>query len=320
MKTLRTAVVGVGYLGRFHAEKHRTLPAVELVGVADVDAAAGQSVAERLGTHYFADHRELAGAVDAVTIAAATSAHFELARFFLEHGVHVLVEKPMTETSSEARILTELAEARGLKLQVGHVERFNPALLSVQERLTNVQFIECHRLAPFKPRGADVSVVLDLMIHDLDVVLSLVDAEPASVSAVGIKVLTESADIANARIEFDSGAIANLTASRVSTSAQRKFRVFEQNQYVSIDFGEGEVQRVVSQGAVHEGPPLAIERSRLDKGDALLAETEAFVTAVLEDKPCRVSGRDGLAALELAEAILADIERRAARGPRDRAG
>ncbi|HEX5420617.1 MAG TPA: Gfo/Idh/MocA family oxidoreductase [Gammaproteobacteria bacterium] len=319
MKKLRTAVVGVGYLGRFHAEKHHALPGVELVAVSDLDAAAGGSVAEHLGTHYVADYRELAGAVDAVTIAAATSAHFELARFFLEHGVHVFVEKPMTETSSEARMLTELAEARGLKLQVGHVERFNPALLSVQEHLKSVQFIECHRLAPFKPRGADVSVVLDLMIHDLDVVLSLVEAEPASVSAVGIKVLTESADIANARIEFDSGAIANLTASRVSTAAQRKFRVFEQNQYVSIDFGEGEVQRVVSRGGQREGqPPLAIERSRLDKGDALLAETESFVTAVLEDTPCRVSGRDGLAALELAEAILADIERRAVRGPRDR--
>jgi predicted dehydrogenase len=203
-----------------------------------------------------------------------------------------------------------------LKLQVGHVERFNPALLSARESLTEVSFIECHRLAPFKPRGADVNVVLDLMIHDLDVMLSLVDAAPVSVSAVGITVLTETVDIANARIEFEGGAIANVTASRVSTSAQRKFRVFQRNQYVSIDFGEGEVQRVVSDGAWREGrEPLKIERWNLDKGDALLAETASFVDAVLHDRPCAVPGRDGLAALQLAEAIIADIERRADRRP-----
>jgi predicted dehydrogenase len=312
VKTLRTAIVGVGYLGRFHAEKHAALPCVELVAVCDPRSATGRKVAEEFETRYVADYRQLLGEVDAVTVAAPTANHFEIAGFFLEHGVHVLVEKPMTETAQEARVLTELAEARRLKLQVGHVERFNPALLSVHEHLRNVRFIEGHRLAPFKPRGADVNVVLDLMIHDLDVVLSLVDAKPKSLSAVGIEVLTDTFDIANARIEFDSGAIANLTASRVSTSAQRKFRVFEQHQYVSIDFGEGEVQRVVSRGPWREGEqPLSVERSRLDKGDALMAETEAFASAVLEDRPCRVSGRDGLAALELAEAIIADIERRA---------
>ncbi len=315
MSALRAAVIGVGYLGRFHAEKYAALPNVHLAAVCDVKAAEGRAVAEQLGTRFVADYRELAGAVDAVTIAAPTPAHFELARFFLERGVHVLLEKPMTETAAQAEGLTLLAEQRGLKLQIGHVERFNPALLSVHEHLRDVRFIECHRLAPFKPRGADVNVVLDLMIHDLDVVLSLVDAEPESVSAVGTRVLTETFDIANARVEFDSGAIANLTASRVSTAAQRKFRVFEQNQYVSIDFGEGEVQRVVSEGPWREGqPPLRIERWSLDKGDALKAETEAFVQAVLEDTPCRVSGRDGQAALELAEAIVADIERRARRG------
>lgn len=314
MTRLRTAVVGAGYLGRFHAQKHRSLPNVELVGICDVDAAAGTALAESLHTEFFADHRGLIGRVDAVTIAATTSAHYELARFFLERDVHVLVEKPMTRTAAEAAVLTELAEARGLKLQVGHVERFNPALLSARENLTDVRFIECHRLAPFTPRGADVNVVLDLMIHDLDVMLSLVDAKPASVSAVGIAVLTETVDIANARVEFDSGAIANVTASRVSTSAQRKFRVFQQNRYVSIDFGAGEVQRVISDGARRDGgEPLKIERWSLDKGDALLEETRSFVDAVLHDRPCAVPGRDGLAALQLAEAIIEDIERRATR-------
>jgi predicted dehydrogenase len=310
---LRAAVIGVGYLGRFHAEKYRALDVVELVGVCDLDAAAGQACAARLETQFFPDHRDLLGRVDAVTIAATTAAHFELARFFLEHGVHVLVEKPMTRTSAEGAVLTQLAEERGLKLQVGHVERFNPALLSAREGLTTVQFIECHRLALFKARGADVNVVLDLMIHDLDVILSLVDAEPIHVSAVGIPVLTDDVDIANARIEFANRAIANVTASRASTSAQRKFRVWLPNQYVSIDFGAGEVRRVTRRGDWREGePPLHEEAWSLDKGDALLAEVKSFVTSILRDQPCEVSGADGVAALRLAETILEAIARRRA--------
>ena len=311
MNKLRTAVVGVGYLGRFHAQKHRALDNVELVGVCDASAERARTVAAEVGTAAFADHRELLGKVDAVTIAASTSEHFALAKFFLENGVHVLVEKPMTRTSAEAALLTTLAEQRGLKLQVGHVERFNPALLAARQTLTTVRFIECHRLAPFKGRGADVNVILDLMIHDLDVILSLVAAEPTSVSAVGIAVLTDEVDIANARIEFANGAIANVTASRVSTSSQRRIRCFQPNQYVSIDFGSGEVRRITKQGEWREGAtPLQEETWNLEKGDALLAETRAFVAAILEDKPCEVSGADGLAALKLAEAIGAEIARR----------
>ncbi len=257
MSKLRTAVVGVGYLGRFHAQKHKAVDDIELVGVCDRDAARSTSVAAEVGTVAFTDHRELLGKVDAVTIAASTAEHFALAKFFLDHGVHVLVEKPMTRTSAEAATLTTLADARGLKLQVGHVERFNPALLAARQTLTTVRFIECHRLAPFKGRGADVNVILDLMIHDLDVILSLVQAEPTRVSAVGVPVLTEEVDIANARIEFANGAVANVTASRVSTSAQRRFRVFQANQYVSIDFGSGEVRRVTKVGEWSEDAPSA---------------------------------------------------------------
>jgi len=311
MNRLEVAVVGVGYLGRFHAQKYAALDDVRLVGVCDTDAANGRACAEELGVPFITDYRELAGHVDAVTIAADTSAHFELSRFFLERGVHVFVEKPITQTSAEAAVLAELADARGLKLQVGHIERFNPALLSVREGLTDVRFIECHRLAPFKSRGVDVNVVLDLMIHDLDVILSLVDAKPARVSAVGISVLTDMVDIANARIEFDNGAIANVTASRVSTDAQRKFRVFQQRQYVSIDFDRGEVRRVTSTGAARpEVTGLSEEGWSLDKGDALLAETRAFVAAIRNEQACVVSGWDGRRALELAEMIIADIERR----------
>ena len=311
MTKLRAAVVGVGYLGRFHAQKYRALDDVELVGVCDLDAAAGRAVADSVATRYYRDYRELAGLVDAVTIAASTTAHFALAKFFLEQGVHVLVEKPMTRTSREAAELNEIAERRRLKLQVGHVERFNTALLSAREGLTAVRFIECHRLAPFKGRGADVNVVLDLMIHDLDVILSLVGARPVNVSAVGIPVLTDDVDIANARIEFANSAIANVTASRASTSAQRMVRVFQPSQYVAIDFGGGEVRRVTRTGSPNEGmAALKSESWNLEKGDALLAETRSFVDAIVADKPCEVSGEDGFAALELAERIVAEIEKR----------
>jgi len=316
MKKLRAAVIGVGYLGRFHAQKYRALDDVDLVGVCDLDAAAGRAVADGVATRYFPDYRELAGLVDAVTIAASTTAHFALAKFFLERGVHVLVEKPMTRTSREAAELNELAASRGLKLQVGHVERFNNALLSAREGLTAVRFIECHRLAPFKGRGADVNVILDLMIHDLDVILSLVGAKPVNVSAVGIPVLTDDVDIANARIEFANSAIANVTASRASTSAQRMVRVFQPNQYVAIDFGGGEVRRVTRTGSPNEGmAALKSESWNLEKGDALLAETRSFVDAIVEDKPCEVSGEDGFAALELAEQIVAEIEKRSGERP-----
>ena len=311
MSTVRVAVVGAGHLGRFHAEKYAQIANADLVAVCDLDPATGEPVASAHGSAFIVDYRELLSKVDAVTIATDTSTHFQLARFFLENGIHVLVEKPMTTTSAEGRVLTDLAEKNDLRLQVGHVERFNPALLSARERLGTVQFIECHRLAPFKGRGADVNVVLDLMIHDLDVILSMIFGTPSSVSAVGISVLTETADIANARIEFDTGAIANVTASRISTSTQRKFRVFHEGQYLSIDFGEGEVQLVTHDASQGSGQ-LALREHKwsLQKGDALLAETEAFIKAVDTHSPCQVSGHDGVAALELAESIIADMQAR----------
>ena len=311
MSKLRAAVVGVGYLGRFHAQKYSRLEDAILIAVSDLDATRGQAVADEVGCRFVADYRELVGQVDAVSIAASTSAHFELGRFFLGHGIHVLVEKPMTVTSAEAAELTALAEAKSLKLQVGHIERFNPALLAAREGLDHPTFIECHRLAPFTARGADVNVVLDLMIHDLDVILSLVDSAPARVSAVGIAALTDSVDVANARIEFDNGAIANVTASRASAKAERKFRVWQDQQYVSIDFGRGIVQKIRGRAAWQEGESPLIEDSwNLDKGDALAAEIAAFLRAIRNDEPCTVTGRDGQAALELAERILADIDKR----------
>lgn len=310
-RPIRVAVIGIGYLGRIHAQKYLGLPQVELVGVSDRRTDAGREFADSFGVEFFTEPRALLGRVDAVTVATSTPAHFEIAKLFLDNGVHVFVEKPLTTTSAQARTLTEFAERARLKLQVGHVERFNPALLSARDKLGAARFIECHRLAPFKTRGADVDVVLDLMIHDLDVILSLIDGQPTSVSAVGICVLTDKVDIANARIEFDTGAIANVTASRVSMNAQRKFRVFQRNQYLSIDFGNGDVQLVTHEpGSTPEPSSLKEQRWNLEKGDALRAEVAAFVKSVRDDEPCIVGGRDGVAALELAESILADILRR----------
>jgi predicted dehydrogenase len=308
---LRTAVVGVGHLGRFHAQKHKMIDGVELVGVCDVFKEQSEKVAREMGVASFSDPKELIGKVDAVTIAASTESHFELGKLFLENGIHVLMEKPIASTSKDAEILCEIAEKKNLKFQIGHVERFNPALTAVKEKLLKPLFIECHRLAPFKVRSTEVDVVLDLMIHDLDVILSLVKSEPKLVSAVGTPVLTKKIDIANARIEFENGAVANVTASRVSQNTQRKFRVFQANQYLSIDFQAGEVNLLTKTGEWTEGNiPLDHESTSLEKGDALLEETKSFVNAIVENQPVVVSGRDGLKALRLAERIIEDALKR----------
>lgn len=309
---LRTAVIGVGHLGRFHAQKHKMLQEVELIGVCDAYQEQAEKVARELGVAPFVDPKAvLQAGVDAVTIAASTPAHYELVKMFLEAGVHVLVEKPIASHAEQAEELVKIAEAKNLKFQVGHVERFNPAFQAAREKITRPLFIECHRLAPFKVRSTETDVVLDLMIHDLDVVLSLVDSEVTFVSAVGSPVLTKKVDIANARIEFANGAVANLTASRVSQNTQRKFRIFQPDQYVSIDFQAGEVNLLTKTGEWTEGEiPLDHQTSSLEKGDALLGETQSFIEAIRENRPVQVSGRDGLRALGLAEKILEDALRR----------
>lgn len=309
---LRTAVVGVGHLGRFHAQKHKMLQELELVCVCDSVRDQAEKTGRELGVAALFDARDvLKQRVDAVTVAASTPAHYGLVKMFLENGIHVLVEKPIASTSREAEELCRLAESKGLSFQVGHVERFNPAFQTAREKITRPLFIECHRLAPFKVRSTEVDVVLDLMIHDLDVVLSLVDSEPTVVSAVGSPVLTRRLDIANARIEFESGAVSNLTASRVSQNSQRKFRIFQPDQYVSIDFQAGEVNVLTKTGEWTDGEiPLDHQSLSLEKGDALLEETRAFTRSILEKEPVQVSGRDGLRALRLAEKIVEDALRR----------
>ncbi len=306
---IRAAVIGVGYLGTFHAEKYANLEGVELAGVVDADATRAAAVGRRLGTHHFTDYRELFGRVDCVSLAVPTPAHFPLAADLLEHDIDVLVEKPMTETAAQGRQLAALAAAHGRILQVGHLERFNPAIRSLAGILTRPRFIECHRLAPFVERGTEVDVILDLMIHDLDVILSVVDAPVERVEAVGVPVLSETVDIANARLRFASGAIANVTASRVARKRERKIRFFQADTYVSVDYGEKTVRICRRLPAVGGGlPTIDVAEHRFGDADPLFDEIEAFVRAVRVRERPLVDGTAAVRALEVAEQIRGALE------------
>jgi predicted dehydrogenase len=304
---LRAAVVGVGHLGVFHAEKYASMPDVDLVAVVDADADRARAVAARCRTEGLTDYRQLFGRVDCVSLAVPSPLHFPLALDLLTHDVDVLVEKPLTTTVAEGRALVDSAEQRQRILQVGHLERFNPAIRALAGVVTQPRFIECHRLAPFVERGTDVDVILDLMIHDLDVILSLVCADVQSVEAVGVPVLSESVDIANARLRFTSGCIANITASRVALKRERKIRIFQADTYVSVDYGEKHVRvcrRVIANGA----PSITVEEHALGEGDALFDEIEHFVHAVRTRQRPLVDGRTALRALEVAERIRVSLE------------
>ncbi|MFT3807374.1 Gfo/Idh/MocA family protein [Arenimonas sp.] len=299
---LRTAVIGVGYLGRFHAQKYRDLPGSQLVAVVDSVPAAAEQVAAELGVPALADYRELLGKVDAVSIVVPTPLHFAVAEAFLEHGVHVLVEKPITETIEQARALIELARRRGCVLQVGHLERFNPAIQAAAKVISTPRFIESHRLAPFKQRGTDVSVVLDLMIHDIDLIQELVGRPIASIDAVGAAVFSQDIDIANARIRFEGGCVVNTTASRVSLKQERKLRIFQDDAYLSIDLQQKILSTVRKRaaGPVESPAQVAIDEQSFDQGDALRSEIAAFLQAVREGSEPVVTGEDGLRALATA--------------------
>jgi len=310
MQKVRTAVIGVGYLGRFHAQKYAVLPDSRLVAVVDADAAARDKVAAELGCRAVADFHELLGEVDAVSIATPTPLHFPIARECLERGIHVLVEKPITETLDEARSLVDIAAHAGRILQVGHLERFNAAILALEGTLGTPRFIESHRLAPFKERGTDVNVVLDLMIHDIDLIQSLVGAPIESFDAVGASVFSAGLDIANARIRYANGCVANTTASRVSMKMERKLRLFQDDAYVSIDLQQKvlTIVRKPPAGAATAPGQVMIEERTYEQGDALKLEIESFLRSVREGRPPAVSGEDGLRALETAIRITEMVQ------------
>ncbi len=313
MQYVRTAVIGVGYLGRFHAQKYAALPDSRLVAVVDADPATREKVAAEVGCRAVGDFHDILGEVDAVSIATPTPLHHPIAKACLERGLHVLVEKPVTETLEEARDLVALASSKGVVLQVGHLERFNPAIMALEGTLTTPRFVESHRLAPFKQRGTDVNVVLDLMIHDIDLIQSLVRAPIVSIDAVGTSVFSSGLDIANARIRYANGCVANTTASRISMKQERKLRLFQDDAYVSIDLQQ-KILTIVRKPPEGSGAALgqvSIEERTYEQGDALRQEIEAFLRSIIEGRPPVVTGEDGLRALETALRITELVQGKA---------
>ena len=309
-------MIGVGYLGRFHAQKYAQLAECELVAVVDGRDEVRKAVAAEVGCQGSSDYRDWLGKVDAVSVVTPTPAHFEIADAFLGAGAHVLVEKPITETPDQARALIARAAREKRVLQVGHLERFNAAVLAAEPHLRTPRFMECHRLAPYKERGTDVNVVLDLMIHDIDLVQSLAGSELVSIDAIGSPVFSGEIDIANARLRFANGCVANTTASRVSLKTERKLRIFEDAAYISLDLQ----QKILTLIRKREGDPqpgqlpVTIEEANLEQGDALKSEIVSFLDCIRNNKRPVVSGEDGLRALETAiritEQVHANLGRR----------
>ena len=305
--TVPVAVVGVGYLGKFHAEKYAQSPSADLRAVIDIDEARAREVAEKCHTQALADYRALFGQVAAVSVAVPTALHHRVAAEFLRHGIDVLVEKPMTADLAEGRELVELAAAKNLVLQVGHLERFNPAIRKLESIIKEPKFVECHRLAPFVERGTDVDVVLDLMIHDIDVITSLVRSPVERVEAVGVPVLTDKPDIANARIKFANGCIANVTASRVSLKRERKVRFFQPDAYISIDYDQRRAQIFYKPAPGATWFDIRGESIEIKEGDALADEIDSFLKCVRSRSLPLVGGAEGLRALEIASMISAQL-------------
>lgn len=316
-QSIRVGVIGVGHLGRHHARIYGTLPSVTLVGVSDTDASRGHMVADECGVSYFQDLDELLSLVDAVSVAVPTSAHGVVVTTCLQRGCHVLVEKPIAGHVWEGEQLVELAKVRGTILQVGHIERFNPIVEVMRPLVSQPGFIECHRLSPFQPRGTDVDVVRDLMIHDLDLLLSLGLGPIMQVEARGMPVFTDLPDIANVRILFESGCLANLTASRISTGRLRKIRVYQRDRYLSVDFGGKEA--VMNTRRSLEGGTFEVESQHIkgDEGDALTRELDCFIQSILGNPSARgVSGEEGVEALRVATQVVSLIQQHAGHSPR----
>ena len=324
MKKLAVGIIGTGHLGSLHAKVLSKMDSVDLVGVYDIDTPKAEQVAAQFGTKHFEQLGELLGRVTAVSVVTTTKAHFNVARETIGKGIHTFIEKPITETIDEAKQIVQEADKQKVVLQVGHIERFNPAILALYQYRVKPLFIESHRLAQFNPRGSDVAVVLDLMIHDIDLILSLVRSPVSRIDANGVAVVSESIDIANARLQFENGCVANVTASRISQNKMRKMRLFQQDAYISVDFSQGtaEVFRLVDEGDPGLKPTLMLgqieqgskkrlivyEQPEVKEVNSLEYELGLFVDAVQYGREPAVTGRDGLQALEVAQQILKTIE------------
>jgi predicted dehydrogenase len=311
MRKIRAGVVGVGYLGKYHAEKYAGLADAELVAVADTDGARAREVAAKFGAAAVADYHELLGKVDAVSVVTPTDLHHAIAKDFLTHGVDVLVEKPITVTIQEADDLVAAARATGRILQVGHLERFNAAIVALNGIINKPMFIESHRLAPFKERGTEVDVILDIMIHDIDIILNMVAAPVTSIHAVGVPVVSSTKnDIANVRLEFATGCIANVTASRISVKEMRKIRVFQQDAYISIDYAaqDIEVYRKMDLGDQYDTPQIMYDDITITQVDSLQEEIRSFINSVQTRCTPAVPGEAGRDALKIALEIVQQVE------------
>ncbi|KAB2891256.1 MAG: Gfo/Idh/MocA family oxidoreductase [Desulfobulbaceae bacterium] len=309
MKKIKAGVIGVGYLGRFHAQKYAAMEEVQLVGVADIDQEKARGVAEECGCRPYDDHRALLQEVDAVSIAVPTSLHHRIASGCIDAGVDILLEKPMTVTLAEADDLIARCAEKGLVLQVGHLERFNPALLAMEPYLTLPVFIESNRLSTFKNRGVDVDVVLDLMIHDIDIILNIIKSPLKSIQTVGAPVITATTDIANARLMFENGATANVTASRISRDNMRIMRIFQPYSYINVDFAKRTFMTLtVTDEILDSGMPKEdIQIRSFEAGDALRSEIEDFIQHVTNRTRPVVSGHEGRRALDVALQVMAQI-------------
>jgi predicted dehydrogenase len=324
MEKLSIGVIGVGHLGKLHSKMFKEISNCNFVGVFDSNQEQAKSVADEFGVKSFESIDELLSNVKAVSVAATTTAHYKVAKKCFEKNIHVFVEKPITASIEEGEELVKLAKEKNLKFQVGHIERFNPGLLSLESFISDPMFIQSDRLAQFNPRGTDVAVVLDLMIHDIDIILSFIKSDVKQIDASGVAVVSDHIDIANARIQFENGAVANVTASRISQKKMRKMRIFQKDHYISLDFvtGVSEVYRIqpvdeaalpnsISFGEIGVGDKrkrLIYEQPESKPINALNYELQLFVDSVLNDKKIIVSGEDGLRALKVAEIIIQKIE------------
>ncbi|MHB8852165.1 MAG: Gfo/Idh/MocA family protein [Ignavibacteriaceae bacterium] len=324
MEKLKIGVIGTGHLGKLHTKMFSEISNCELVGIYDANIEQAKSVGKEFGVTVFESIEELLNSVNAVSVAATTRAHYELVKQSLQKNRHVFVEKPITATILEAEEIVKLSNDKNLNLQVGHIERFNPALISLEKYIIQPMFIQTDRLAQFNPRGTDVAVVLDLMIHDIDIILSLVNSEVKNIDASGVAVVSDTIDIANARIQFENGAVANVTASRISQKKMRKMRIFQRDNYLSLDFitGVSEVFRLtpveekvdtssISFGEIGVGEKkkrIIYEQPEIREINALKYELELFVNSILAKQKPIVSGEDGLRALKVAEIILQKID------------
>jgi predicted dehydrogenase len=308
MDTIRAGVVGVGALGQHHARVYASLPGVSLVGVVDCLPDRSEAIAGPLGVAAHTDYRSLFGKVDVVSIATPTILHAEIGEQFLDNGVHVLVEKPISNTIEGADRLILAAKRNGRLLQVGHLERFNPAVRSLREIVREPRFFEAHRMGLFSPRSLDIDVVLDLMIHDLDIISMLVPSPPAQVNAVGIQIMSKRIDIANARVQFANGCVANITASRVSMEKIRKLRLFQKQEYISLDYTRQDVAIFALQGALGANPQILSRKLAPPRKEPLQEEIASFLDAVRERGPLECGGEESKKALGLALMVLQQAE------------